>query len=79
MVYMRLDNIKIKDSFATTLPKEEKMAVCKAYWETHKKQDRYIVVNHNNVLIDGYIQEVKKNEYGGFRIAGKKNVLPTLT
>ena len=56
MVYMRLDNIKIKDSFATTLPKEEKMAVCKAYWETHKKQDRYIVVNHNNVLIDGYIQ-----------------------
>lgn len=56
MTFMRLDNIKIKHSFAATIPKEEKMAVFKAYWKTHKKQDRYIVVNHNNVLIDGYIQ-----------------------
>lgn len=53
---MRLENIKIKDSFSITLPKEENVAVCKAYWERHKKQDRYIVVDHNNILVDGYIQ-----------------------
>ncbi|KAI4445317.1 hypothetical protein C823_007824 [Eubacterium plexicaudatum ASF492] len=64
MTYMRLENIKIKDSFSTTLPKEEKVAVCKAYWEIHKKQDRYIIVDHNNVLIDGYIQYLVLKEVG---------------
>lgn len=56
MKKMRLDEIKIKESFNNTTPKEEKMEVCRKNWVEHQKQDRYIVVNHNNELIDGYIQ-----------------------
>jgi len=53
---MKLLDIKIKSSFADTTPKEEKMKMCRDYWNTYHKQDRYIVVNSNNELIDGYIQ-----------------------
>ena len=64
MVYMRLDNIKIKDSFATSIPKIEKVLACKEYWEKHHKQDRFIVVNHDGVLIDGYIQYLVLKDMG---------------
>lgn len=64
MTYMRLDNIKIKDSFAATIPKDEKIAECQKYWNNHHKQDRYIVVDHNNVLIDGYIQYLVLKDAG---------------
>ncbi len=53
---MKLSDIKIKESFAITTPKEEKMEECRNHWNTYQRQDRYIVVDHNNVLIDGYIQ-----------------------
>lgn len=56
MMYMRLDNIKIKDAFALSNPKPEKLNACKKYWEKNHSQDRYIVVNHDNILVDGYIQ-----------------------
>lgn len=64
MTFMRLDNIIIKDSFAATIPKEEKVTECKHYWDNHNKQDRYIVVDHNNVLVDGYIQYLVLKEAG---------------
>jgi len=32
------------------------MSECRNYWNTYHKQDRYIVINKNNELIDGYIQ-----------------------
>lgn len=56
MKYMRLSDIKIKDSFANSVPTEEKVNVCRQYWNENHEQDRYIVVDHNNFLIDGYIQ-----------------------
>ncbi len=52
---MKLSDIKIKDSFAITTPKEEKMEECRNNWSTYHKQDRYIVINNDNELIDGYI------------------------
>ena len=61
---MRLENIKIKESFTATNPKDEKVAECKEYWNNHHKQDRYIVVDHNNILIDGYIQYLVLKEAG---------------
>lgn len=64
MIFMRLDKIKIKDSFTSTHPKNEKVEECKIYWDTFNKQDRYIVVDHNNVLVDGYIQYLVLKDAG---------------
>lgn len=56
MKYMRLVDIKIKDSFADSIPKEDKINVCRQHWDKTHEQDRYIVINRDNFLIDGYIQ-----------------------
>lgn len=53
---MKLSDIRISESFANSIPSEEKMEECRKNWDKWQRQDRYIVVNHNNVLIDGYIQ-----------------------
>lgn len=53
---IRLEDIIIRDSFANTIPREGKMKACRDYWKENHKQDRYIVVDRNNVLVDGYIQ-----------------------
>lgn len=56
MKQMRLEDIKIKDSFTNSIPTEEKVNVCWQHWDKFHEQDRYIVVNRDNYLIDGYIQ-----------------------
>lgn len=56
MKIMKLLDIKINESFEKSIPQAEKMEMCRNYWNNYGKQDRYIVVNHNNILIDGYIQ-----------------------
>ena len=61
---MKLEDITIRDSFANTIPKEHKMKECRDYWEEHQEQDRYIVVDRNNVLVDGYIQYLVLKENG---------------
>ena len=53
---MKLSDIKIKQSYLETIPSKEKMDECRKYWKTHSSQDRYIVVDHDDLLIDGYIQ-----------------------
>lgn len=53
---MKLSDIKIKESFAGTTPRIEKMDECRRNWDKWHMQDRYIVVNHDNELIDGYVQ-----------------------
>lgn len=52
---MKLSDVKIKNAFAQSIPSEKKLAKCEKYWNTFGKQDKYIVVDHNNVLLDGYI------------------------
>ena len=53
---MKLTDIKISEAFANSIPSEEKMNECRNNWNQWNRQDRYIVVNPDNVLIDGYIQ-----------------------
>lgn len=52
------------------------MEACRNYWNEHGEQDRYIVVDHNNILIDGYIQYLvlKENDIdmAEIRISDKK-------
>lgn len=53
---MKLSDIKISEAFAVSIPSEDKMNECRNNWNQWNRQDRFIVVNPNNVLIDGYIQ-----------------------
>lgn len=64
MKTMKLSEIKISNAFAATTPNIEKVNTCRNYWEENHKQDRDIVVNKNNVLIDGYIQYLVLKENG---------------
>ena len=56
MKRIKLSDIKISEAFANSIPSEEKLNDCRNNWNQWHHQDRYIVVNHDNVLIDGYIQ-----------------------
>lgn len=53
---MKLSDIKISEAFANSIPSEYKMNECRNNWNQWIRQDRYIVVNPDNILIDGYIQ-----------------------
>ena len=53
---MKLSDIKISDAFANSIPRVEKLNDCRNNWNLWNRQDRYIVINPDNVLIDGYIQ-----------------------
>lgn len=53
---MKLTDIKISKAFANSVPSESKMQECRYNWDLWHCQDRYVVVNQNNVLVDGYIQ-----------------------
>lgn len=61
---MKLSDIRIKESFVNTTPKEAKMKKCRDNWNEWHRQDRYIVVDHDNTLIDGYIQYLVLKENG---------------
>ena len=53
---MKLSDIKISDAFASSIPSEKKLNECRNNWNQWHRQDRFIVVNPDNLLIDGYIQ-----------------------
>ena len=74
---MKLSDIKINKAFANSIPKENKMAECRDNWRKYHKQDRYVVINRDNFLIDGYIQYLilKENniEEAVVKISNKPN------
>ena len=63
MKMVKLSEIKINESFANTIPNEEKMNECRYNWRMYGEQDRFIVVDHNNVLIDGYVMYIVLKEH----------------
>lgn len=78
---IKLSDIKISEEFANASPSEEKMIECRYNWRMYGKQDRFIVVDHNNVLIDGYCMYLilmeHKEEYAEVMISTrrkKKNI-----
>lgn len=76
MKRMKLSDIKINEAFANTTPSEEKMNECRYNWRMYSKQDRFIVVDHNNVLIDGYVMYKvlmeHKEEYAEVKISNRR-------
>lgn len=73
---MKLDEIKILPAFAETTPSEEKMYECRYNWRCYGKQDRYIVVDEEGYLIDGYIMYKilveHKEEYAQVKISNRR-------
>ena len=61
---MKLSEIKISDAFANSIPSEEKLNECRNNWKQWNRQDRYIVINPDSVLIDGYIMYLVLKENG---------------
>ena len=61
---MKLSEIKISEAFANSIPNGEKLNECRNNWNQWHRQDRYIVVNPDNVLIDGYIMYIVLKENG---------------
>lgn len=61
---LSLSRIRISDDFKKTPPKEEKLEECRAYWDMFGRQDRYIVLDNRNELIDGYAQYLVLKELG---------------
>lgn len=70
---MTLSEIKILPSFAESTPNEDKMCECRYNWRCYGKQDRYIVVDNEGYLVDGYIQYLilmeHKEEYAEVKIS----------
>lgn len=52
---MRLSEIKIPTDFESSTPNASKYEKCEKYYDETGNQDRYIVIDENNVLVDGYI------------------------
>lgn len=52
---MNLSEIMIPESFESSVPSLYKYEKCCRYYKETGNQDRYIVVDEKNVLVDGYI------------------------
>ena len=61
---MKLSDIKISEAFANSIPSNKKLNECRNNWNQWNRQDRYIVVNRENELIDGYIMYIVLKENG---------------
>ena len=61
---IELKDIKIKKQFAKTTPSAEKMKAAERYFRWHRRIDKNIVLNSNNVLVDGYIRYLVLMNHG---------------
>lgn len=64
MSRVHLEQIKISDEFKNSIPAESKLDECRSHWEKYHEQDRYIVVDSDGTLIDGYVQYLILKEFG---------------
>lgn len=76
-IKVKLEDIKISETFANSIPNENKMVECREFWRYEGKQDRPIVLNKKNTLIDGYVMYLilkeHKEEYAEVTYTKKHN------
>lgn len=56
MKTIKLSEIKIPYYIARSNPSPEKIESRRKYWRLNHEQQRWIVLDKNNYLLDGYIQ-----------------------
>lgn len=64
MSKMKLSEIKIRENFLNTIPSPTKYQKKKEKWLRTGRQDRYIVINKDGYLEDGYITYLVMKEFG---------------
>ena len=64
MKTMKMSDIIIPESFAQTHPRKEKIDACKEHWIKTGRQSKYVVVNKENMLTDGYVMYLVLKELG---------------
>lgn len=61
---MKLSEIKIQKRFLETKPREEKLKACRDYMDECHQQSKPVVLDENNLLVDGYVQYLVLKERG---------------
>lgn len=56
MKWVALTDIVINEPFASSKPRNGKLDRIRKYYEEYGSIDRPLIVNHNNILLDGYIR-----------------------
>lgn len=56
MKTIKLDDVVISNAFLSSYPSEDKVNKYRKAYEKNKQQSKYLVLDDNNVLLDGYIQ-----------------------
>ena len=56
MKRINLNEIIVPEEFLSSKPNEDKLKECREVWNKYKIQDRYLVINKDKKLIDGYVQ-----------------------
>ena len=51
---MKLKDIKINEKFKKHPPSEKKVKAAMEFYQKHGKLDKPIVLDHNNIIVDGY-------------------------
>lgn len=64
MKTMKMSDIIVPESFAQTHPRKEKIDACKEHWIKTGRQSKYVVVNKENMLTDGYVMYLVLKELG---------------
>lgn len=64
MSTMKLADIKITEAFVNTNPNPKKIQTKKDRWMKTGRQDKYIVIDKKNNLVDGYITYLVMKELG---------------
>ena len=64
MKKIKLDYIIIPKVFLESKPSEMKIEKCRNKWRKYNKQPKLLVIDEDNVLIDGYIQYLVLKELG---------------
>lgn len=64
MKKIKLSEIKVTSAFENTTPNPEKVQRYREYYTENQKQSKPILLDHNNVLRDGYIQYLILKENG---------------
>ena len=64
MKKIKLDYIIIPKLFLESKPSEMKIEKCRNKWRKYNKQPKLLVINEDNVLVDGYIQYLVLKELG---------------
>lgn len=73
MTKMKLSEIKIRENFLNTIPNPTKYQKKREKWLRTGRQDRYIVIDKDGYLEDGYITYLLMKEFGVEEVKVIKN------